>query len=76
MGSFWLYWFILHHHVAVYVVVPEAILGAATLHAFLRTRDAGIDARLLAAETVMTIYVGSLALSFLCLECSHVGNNG
>ena len=65
-----------YHHVALYVVVPEAVLGATTLHAFLRTRGAGFGTRLLAAATVMTIYVGSLALSFLFLERSHVGKNG
>jgi hypothetical protein len=58
------------HHVALYVVAPEVVLGAATLHAFLHTRGAGIGTRLLAAATVMTIYVGSLALSFLFIERS------
>lgn len=63
-------------HVALYVLVPEAALGAASLAAYRSTItindgapwwQAGVR-RLLAGAAVATFYTGALAISFLLIE--------
>jgi hypothetical protein len=54
--------------VAVYVLAPEALLGAATFIAFRATREKGLGAAIGAAAVVSMLYLGALATSYFFLE--------
>ncbi|MCE9599293.1 MAG: hypothetical protein K8S54_15120 [Spirochaetia bacterium] len=55
-------------HIAVYVIIAEVILGCATWYAFRSVENQGWAARIVAAFTVMLVYTGALALSYLLIE--------
>lgn len=55
-------------HVALYVIVPEIILGLSTYLAYQMTERASWSIRLLGAFTIMLIYLGSLNLFYLIVE--------
>ena len=54
--------------VALYVVVPEAVLGATAYLAYVGTRDRALVIRALAGGAVMLIYLGGLAACYLIIE--------
>ena len=54
--------------VALYVVVPEAVLGATAYLAYVGTRDRALVIRALAGGAVMLIYLGGLAAWYLIIE--------
>ncbi|MEM1182096.1 MAG: hypothetical protein AAGM22_27355 [Acidobacteriota bacterium] len=54
--------------VALYVLIPEAILGAAAWRAFRLTENRGTAAALAGALAVMLLYAASLHLSWWLLE--------
>lgn len=55
-------------HTAVYVLVPEMLLGALAWDANRRAAGRGLGARLALAVPVMLAYAGALAVSFLLVE--------
>ena len=55
-------------HVAVYLVVPETVLGVSAWLAWRATRHAGPAIRTLAAASVMVLYLGNCALFWFLLE--------
>ena len=55
-------------HVALYVVLPEVVLGLATFEVGRRVSKASVPTRLLAAAAVMILYLGCLGVSFLFIE--------
>jgi hypothetical protein len=55
-------------HVAVYLLVPETVLGVSAWLAWRKTRDAGPAAQILAAAVVMVFYLGNCALWWFLLE--------
>jgi hypothetical protein len=55
-------------HVAVYLLVPETLLGVSAWLAWRKTRDAGPAAQILAAAVVMVLYLGNCALWWFLLE--------
>ncbi|MCG8461759.1 MAG: hypothetical protein MI919_36215, partial [Holophagales bacterium] len=54
--------------VALYVLVPELLLGVAAFLAWHLAGRRGLATRLAAAFAVMTFYLGALALSYLLIE--------
>lgn len=54
--------------VAIYVLLPEVLLGMATLHAYRRLRDASLLQRVTGALGVPVLYAGALLLSLLLTE--------
>lgn len=54
--------------VAVYVVVPEILLGAVTYLAFMTTRDQAWTAKMAAAGLVSLVYLGALCASYGLVE--------
>jgi hypothetical protein len=54
--------------VAVYVLAPEALLGAATFVAYRATRERGLLSAVGAAALVSILYVGALATSYFFVE--------
>ncbi len=54
--------------VAVYIIIPEVILGIACLHAYVTTRGAGIPVKAFAAFIVMQLYLGSAAFFYFLIE--------
>ena len=55
-------------HVAVYVIVPEILLGAVTYLAYMNTRDQSWAVKLAAAGLVSLVYLGALCASFGLVE--------
>lgn len=55
-------------HVAIYVVIPEIVLGIVTFVAYERVGRKGWAARLGAAAGIATLYLGMLCASFLVVE--------
>ncbi len=55
-------------HVAVYIIIPEIILGIACLYAYVTTRGAGLPAKAFAAFIVMQLYLGSAACFYFLIE--------
>jgi hypothetical protein len=54
--------------VAVYVLAPEALLGAATFVGYRATRERGLLAAVSAAALVAILYVGALVTSYFFVE--------
>jgi hypothetical protein len=54
--------------IAVYVLVPEAVLGSAALVGYRLTSHGSLGARATAAASVSLLYTGALAVSFLFTE--------
>ncbi|MEM2143299.1 MAG: hypothetical protein QXS20_03705 [Candidatus Thorarchaeota archaeon] len=55
-------------HTAVYVLLPEVILGVSAYVLYFLTRHAHILRRLFWAYVVMVVYLGNLCLSYFVLE--------
>ena len=55
-------------HVAVYLVVPETVLGVSTWLAWRATRNSAPAAQALSAAAVMVFYLGNCALFWFLLE--------
>ena len=55
-------------HVAIYVLLPEAALGAAALVAFRLSAGQGWAGKAAAAAAVAVFYTGALAVSYLFVE--------
>jgi len=55
-------------HAAVYVLVPEAILGAAAYDAYRLAAGRHPSTKLLRAGTVTLVYTGALAVAYLLVE--------
>ncbi|PTU31676.1 DUF6989 domain-containing protein [Stenotrophobium rhamnosiphilum] len=51
--------------VAIYVLIPEVILGLATLHAYRNTRGSGIIQQVFSALSVNLLYTGALFIGLL-----------
>jgi len=57
-----------YHHIALYVLPAEALLGGATQFAFHRTKGASIPEKVLASVFVSLFYTNCLGVSYLLLE--------
>jgi hypothetical protein len=57
-------------HVAVYLLVPETVLGVSAWRAWRETRDGGPAVQALAAAAVMVLYLGNCSLFWFLLESS------
>ncbi len=55
-------------HVAVYVVVPEILLGLATFRVFEATASRPLHVRLAGAVALMLFYLGALMLFYFLIE--------
>ena len=55
-------------HVAVYLLVPETVLGLSAWLAWRQVGDCGLLLRLTAAFAVMTLYLGNVALFWFLVE--------
>ncbi len=56
------------HHMALYVLPAEILLGLYTYTGFLLTRGRHIGLKLAAAASVMLLYLGALAFFYLLIE--------
>ncbi|MEM1116845.1 MAG: hypothetical protein AAF845_13425 [Bacteroidota bacterium] len=54
--------------VALYVIVPEVVLGATAYLAYVLTRERPLILRMLAGSAVALIYLGGLAASYLVVD--------
>lgn len=59
-------------HVALYVIVPEILLGAVAYLLYRLTMDQPVPVRLAAAVGVSLVYLGALAASYLLIEGGSV----
>ncbi len=55
-------------NVALYILVPEVILGLTALSACEESKSSGLPTKLLAALRVMVIYIGNASLFYLIVE--------
>jgi hypothetical protein len=55
-------------HVALYILLPEVILGMTALLAYDTVRNRGLIYKLVAAYLVMTLYMGNASLFYLVVE--------
>ncbi|MBN2077986.1 MAG: hypothetical protein JW838_03415 [Spirochaetes bacterium] len=55
-------------HVAVYIIIPEIILGIACLYAYVTRRGSGLPAKTFAAFIVMQLYLGSAVFFYFLIE--------
>ncbi|MHA1903794.1 MAG: DUF6989 domain-containing protein [Candidatus Thorarchaeota archaeon] len=55
-------------HIAIYIIVPEVILGLSTFASFLIVRDKAIWEKLVWAFLVMILYLGAANLSYFIIE--------
>ncbi|MHA2083398.1 MAG: DUF6989 domain-containing protein [Candidatus Thorarchaeota archaeon] len=55
-------------HVAIYIIIPEVILGMSTFASFLIIREKAIWEKLVWAFLVMTLYLGSVNLFYFIIE--------
>jgi len=55
-------------HLALYIIVPEVVLGTTAYFAYRITRDRGLVQKWAAAFLVMTSYLGGAALFYLVVE--------
>jgi uncharacterized membrane protein len=55
-------------HVAVYIVIPEILLGVSTLMSFELVRDRPIWMWIIGAFTVMILYLGNVSFFYLLIE--------
>lgn len=56
------------HGIAHYVLLPEALLGAAAAYAYREVRSANIALRLAAAAMVSVFYTGALIVSYFLMQ--------
>ena len=54
--------------VALYVILPEVLLGAVAYRAWQRVRDRSRGLQVVAAALVSTFYLGALAASYLLVD--------
>lgn len=57
-----------HYGIADYVLLPEALLGAAAAYAYRETGHSGIAVRIAAAAAVSVFYTGALVVSYFLIE--------
>lgn len=55
-------------HVAIYVLLPEALLGLAGFYAWQQVQHSSWGKKIVAALMVSLVYTGALAVSFLLIE--------
>lgn len=55
-------------HVALYIVIPEILLGAVAFYAYRVTVDKSIAIKLIGAFLTMQVYLGSAAFFYLLVE--------
>lgn len=55
-------------HVALYILIPEMLLGMTALLAYDSVRDRGLHYKLMASYLVMALYIGNASLFYLLIE--------
>ncbi|TFG25765.1 MAG: hypothetical protein EU533_00755 [Promethearchaeota archaeon] len=59
---------LLFEHLAIYIIIPEIILGVSSYYFFKNYKDNSIYYRLITAFTVMIIYMGYISFFYFLIE--------
>lgn len=68
LGSWYAHDVLMIGNVAIYIIIPELLLGLSTYIGYLITRKMGIVHRLVMAFIIMVMYIGNASFFYFIIE--------